>query len=1673
MLNHPLVAALQPLLTPLLDHPKRWIAALAKEFLRLLFGLGGRSRHPQRGFILPTTVMMLVVVSLAVSAITLRSYERTSQVAASREQRVIYNTATPALDRARSKLEYLFKKDSRMPSGIPGETILRDLLRDGTGVIDQVSGDAYVIPGETRLDLDEDGTSDTAWSYRTDTDEDGVEDATIAYSILFGTPTPSQSNQMSDTSDAGIAARADRLQVRHAPLSGALKLQGACNLGNSDAGGAPVEQGWFPDPSNTSILRKNFQVDVYVLPDDPNSTISTLEFHQDRQLNKGNKWGAWFRNDLELHPGPKFNWNGAMHTEGSLMVGLSSFSGYLISAPESCLYTRDASEITVAKVEANDSQNIPAFEGQVMSGWMKDNSFSGQSDYHLHDTPPITNGNDNVLLDKDRDSVINSGITPADIALDPLLLATQDISQSRDVPGGDPAIYREADWNRNDKNLVSAGRIYNQSETAPYLDDFFRADNRYGPKPRYQGKQIPGTIGEPITGNQLFDSGLSDTTLTLSNPSPIAPTEVGLDGYWERRARAEGLRLIVGERLELGNTVGWGGLDDNGQHTPGTNRPANHDPLEPWDNCAPGGIGVNNNRCHEARQRRMLRDNLATVQATAVYHTNVDANDDSSITPEDWDMPAACLATTVHPGTWQTLAASTTFRNRTQGLEAFWDNTRMDSNTATGSWSLKPFVSNFLTGEGTNGWEYGVQPTDEFTTAGPIITALKNLAYLAGDPRGGAPSFVPVQDNVVHPYPQMSMWGDYSILRRIFEEEWDDSDPETSYENLSPADKATLQSAACTLGMLAYNISYLDSLDYTKNPTLLNGLATELGGLSVPSGSPPEAYIAALSGGPRKGLAQVIMEREQVERDRRYGFQEGLDTGGSGPTVFDDFSNGFIGGSTATWNNTWTVNRTGNGVVSDVTTMTDTVSGSRSLRIRDDRLQVSRSANLAGMTSPTLSFNYRRDSLDRTSEYVTIEISANGSPFTELGRFQGDPSDRTDSSYQTFSTDISGYISADTTIRFVSSSPMQNGDRFWVDNLNITDSVPYASNQCRTWLNASNSSTYNPNLALLCTDYPKFPSLYSLFPIVEGTDTQHGEEGDRSRLVNGSPDTNSNNLPDYIETVNVNISGGGVRYTEFTADVLATDIAVEPRPLTAWVLPHVLDSSTQSTTSPNPTHATDVQIACVGNVCGSGTANNRSRFVEVALKDTALFNGREMMATRVLNLNLELLRTSQNNLENSDHWLPNSGIIYAFREDAVREDEIVRPRRTNWNDCDQNSTYESTSGPNNSRCRVNATVAAENSTDPPLNTTNLISPKSVDYYPDPDRRPFGFRILNGEKIYRTLANPKGMSMVSDNPVYIQGSLNLHQTTNCNGSDSCRLEEFTTKLNTGNYSNFYSRNTLEPKFARPASDLWRPTEILADAVSIISDDFCDGSIADGILTAGENNSSTVTSGDEGYETETVYGCSGNGDRTSFLNQNRPNRNPSGWHRENPYDMTSPIAVSRNGNLIEDNNTEYGGSSSERYYAFTESKPLIGAQEERVNAIIISGLVPSRANQGYGGLHNFPRFLSNWDTLYISGAFLQLNFSNYATAPFEQDAWEVNQNPNSSEPIRYYSPPARRWGYDVGLQYAPAGPIASRFVTATAIRSEFYSEPASDDPYMSQLCRALVDAAGGEPSDRCAS
>ena len=1565
MSDRKLAKAVQALFSQMQKMSKTLTKGLMKWLLRTAMIANRRLQSPAAGFVLPTVVLLLLVVSLTVGALVFRAYSRSAQVIGESQQRVIYNAATPAIDRARAKLENLFDatKDNRYPGGVPAENYITGMLRnDGSYSVGALPGtDQYTIPDETRLNLDnitktgEINPQDNAWAFRTDTNGDGTVDATVVYSILLQTPSDTitgiAGSGVVDTAEAG---KAGNLWVRQGPLSN--QLRGNCAIAQ-DSTTSSAAQGWFQDLSTTSTLRKNFQVDALVIPDTITSsgTFTTLELQQDRKLDRGNKWGAWFRNDLEIFPGPPFNWNGAMHTEGSLMVKPSSgFDAYLVSSQASCLMSSpSSSEITVTDIRNSSGAagQAPDFVGLAFGGSLRDNDYNGSADIHIWPattTPPKPS--QIVPLDNSTNGGSATQASPVvQIALDPVKLLTEDVSQARgSAPPTTPKSNRAgpADFKTGWKGLPDTGtpRVFNQAESKPYVDDLYRADNRWGPKPRYSDQiavKAPTKVGDLITNANVLVSAdfnsLVGNGFVATDPSTAA--NVGLDGYWERRAYNEGLRVIVGQRLELGNVNGWLGTND---------------PLYP-----PTAI-----ESHEARQRRTLRDNIAAVQATAIYHK------DSAPT----SFPVACLASATHPGTATTLAKSITFNQQSVNGAA-------------------QVVTDFFTGNGTNGWEFAPPQGTEANFAiaiaagQPLGKALRNLANFAGDPQGFFPPKQETSGNVVHPYPLTSMWGHFSELRRTLTR-LDGGTPYTD-PSFSIADKTNLHTAACTLGMLAYNVNSAQSYDpsSTTNEAGTTGLAALSSKLvNLIDGIQSNGEVRDASGNyyPFTGASS---------RPASYATPTNAPNTYSALTS-QDFLNA-LSGETLTQL----------GLVSEV----ERTSLLNTARIVFEKQQIER---------------------DRVFGFK------DGSPARPL---------------------TSTWVSGTSTPVAVSGTNIPFVSKCAPDTFPLTSVTPAATQ----------TNQRNILASAFCSDKPKFPALFYLFPKVD-----HIYKGDAVTPMTTVPGytTLKNDQPTtepYISdtTLSATTFSGGSTY-KIVGGPAVTDIdnfsgvALQPKAFdfstagaTGWKLPNS-----------TPVNLTNANVS--PNIIVAGTTRRAVGFL-----DRAVFNGREMMTTRMMDIDLGMLRSL--GIAAGKPWLSKEGIVYAFREDAVREDAIARPAGgavpvvTNAKD-------------------------PANPIDPTYATTSngiQISTKQVDYIADPDRRPYGFRLRNGIQLKRndsfglaTTNNTRGLSFFTDNPVYIQGDFNLHKT-GADDTPGSTVEEFDEVLVPGQgpnglytQSQFYGRSTRSTKFAAIGlgdsnHDRWRPAEILADGISILSDSFCDGSIEDGFVSpsssvsdAGKYNSITV-----GTPTFGLFGpgCT-DGGRTSFLNQNLPTSNlgATNWKREDntlSSKSGSPVRIDRNGSPVKANNNTYG-TGGETYAVFSDNKSLMPASSvgTTVDAIIVSGIVPSRAGQSYGGLHNFPRFLEDWSggkNLWYAGSFLQLSFSNYATAPFDQDAWEPpSTTASSAEVLSYYSPPNRIWGYDPALQLAPAGPAASRFIIADKHRNEFYTELPANDPYIKNLCNA---------------
>ena len=1731
-----------------------------ERFWLMRSGFVGRPAQPEGGFILPTVTLLLLMLSLVLGILIFRTGNRTNQIIGERQQRQIYNATTPAVERAKAKLEFLFTEDT-IPA-LPSEG----------DIVTALGVDAnYTLPDETRINLNPgvDTTLDNAWTFWFDADgnpatsgpgrTDGSE-IQVGYSILSYASSPGGGAvELQDPDDQ----KAPALVVRNGPIN----LSGGAGNPNCPNPGLAPFQGW--QQVTGSALRKAIQVHAFARNSNT-GVVSTLEMQQDKQANLGNKWGAWFRNDMEIFPGPDFRWNGAMNVAGSYFVGNNNVQFYPISSPSSCVYTPDNSELVMGDIpqtvidqsgdiDGNPNTGVDSptpgnntqgqdlngglpFRGQYVSGKLNNNSFGDRSRLFPHSTDVgVTPGA--TELNRNNDSVVDAVAgAPNNVALDPVLLLTQAQNRTRvDTDNLDPDV-QEPTWNKDDETgadlrwWVDEERLHNEYQPTPFVDDTYRADDRWGPKPLYSEQPyVPApadgslNVADPTSNEITVASSPGDTVaeqqssferLTRTAPPASNTTDeesYGLDGYWERRAKSQGVRVIVGQRLELGNANGWETESDaNGNDTLDPQEDLNNnglldfDPLYPPPidaaNIAsasvrldPDGIGpspaVNiagidtsgngsmQGRQHEMRQWRSMRDNAAAAQSATLYHYLMASG----------DYPLACIASAAHFGTEQTIEDSTTFEPLPGG-------------------GTNPRVS-FLTGEGTNGWEFY---PPEYVGAGGVThaglvnaqtafsgeinnansdlrAALDNLAHFAGDPAG---AFPPFQDSigggngndaanltafrennqrdaaigpVVHPYPIQSMWGDFSNLRRVMDKlNGRAAYGNTSYADLSLADRTTLQTASCTLGILAYNV----------NNVLNDTNAVDGSGEDRQLGSQNSQLINAIEDLDAVG-SDPINNRPGNILEIRY-------------EDFEDDDN--------------------DGNVTETLTVELPTDGGDVFNFDDPA---------ASVLSPELVLKALRTTLS-AADYEVVKAVHDRNQIVRdrsLGFSKGMLYEVQFGGFSLFGQPIPVGEEIRLQCDFIANDYFGVGD-------------PGAD--------ATQEANFLKIALTLCPSGAKYPSLAYLFPdrdhahdgVVANSNGLEQEQVDARQQpqsepytsstleVNGSDFSNAytfnreiaagsswNADDDIYKVVGDNDNDGVLEDGE--ADL--ANIALVPKSSGDW-------------SQPFATTATD-RINFISNQTGDGNAT-----IYPAFLDKGIFNGREALTVRIIDIDLDLLRrntlTGDNNLggtENSDWWLPLPEIldpgeaptrtgasIYAFREDAIREDGIARPAAVslNRNDAGRDTwlgvwrNYVNDNIDDDylmNAVGVNGFTDNDVIHDPPVNPINGISPKPVDFYADPDRRPHGFRLRNGSSLVRITApgrntdpdDERGMSFVSDNPVYMMGDFNVHST---NGTRANLLHEFQTRL-ADNWNNFFTRTALDERFAQGATDTWRASEVVGDGISLMSDNFDD---------------SDANAFHDGWISQGIIDENGAGELSGFRTLNQPNDENLTWVREdgsvflqgnenNLVNYPVPIKISQRGfpvycanpDLSNRNDAsgaglglanglscaalggeerDYGLRDANRtYLRFNQGKPRIDAPADTyMNMLMVSGTNPSRANQSNGGLHNFPRFLETFGgrNMWIAGSIYQLAFSTSATGPFDQDSWEPGQLGIGAEEIKYYSPPNRRWGYDTALQLVQPAPIALRFASPSNIRSEFYRELAVDDPYLLGL-RCAVD----DPNANC--
>jgi hypothetical protein len=406
---------------------------LMRAMLRSLMAMGRRANLPVAGFVLPTVTMVLLVVILLTIAITLRSFDRANTARNVRVNQQVLAAATPAIDRAKAKIQFLLEQTQ--DRGTPSDAELYFPIANPTTPGSAVR-DSYTFGDEERLRLkyDLDGKGDiiekdvnksgfvieenesinTAWRYPVDTNNDGKFDNFTIYGIFFRTPP--RGKKAPTLGD--FTRKRQPLEARMPPQR---KLKAGCEQGGGTVASLAGDSGWYRIDGK---LKKSFFVYTVNVPMtatdaaiDPKyqaftgtPSISALEYQQDQTIIPIANNAVAYEDDLDISPGPPLNLNGRVFTNGNLLVtgfnNPNSVKMYQVSSPDSCYYDQESSKIVVA--------------GNVVNGWLGNNTIKRAVDVHLfkEESLPAGGRSDFMSVQKKSEIKESTGESAKNLSLD-------------------------------------------------------------------------------------------------------------------------------------------------------------------------------------------------------------------------------------------------------------------------------------------------------------------------------------------------------------------------------------------------------------------------------------------------------------------------------------------------------------------------------------------------------------------------------------------------------------------------------------------------------------------------------------------------------------------------------------------------------------------------------------------------------------------------------------------------------------------------------------------------------------------------------------------------------------------------------------------------------------------------------------------------------------------------------------------------------------------------------------------------------------------------------------------------------------------------------------------------------------------------------------------------------
>ncbi|MEG4484763.1 hormogonium polysaccharide biosynthesis protein HpsA [Microcoleus sp. D2_18a_B4] len=371
---------------------------LMRAMLQTLMAMGRRARLPVAGFVLPTVTMVLLVVILLTVAITLRSFDRANTARNVRVSQQVLAAATPALDRAKAKIQYALSPQGSGTLDTPSDLSVylamdSDRFKFGDEEVLQIKFDIdnNGVPNPPPPDITNINQSErinTAWRFPVDTDNNGKFDTYTLYGIYFRSPPRDLNTGEFNRARKGLEARTPPMSVSQGSTNAICKAAAGTSaslVGSTD---------WY---KAEGVLKKSFFVYTVNVPitnitglDSTKYDIfkgtpsfSALEYQQDQKRIPLQNNAVVYEDDLEVSPGPALRLNGRIFTNSNFMVtttGDGPVAFYLVSSRESCFYDLENSKIVVS--------------GNVVNGWSGSSGNTGK-DIAVHlfgkeATDPVT-----------------------------------------------------------------------------------------------------------------------------------------------------------------------------------------------------------------------------------------------------------------------------------------------------------------------------------------------------------------------------------------------------------------------------------------------------------------------------------------------------------------------------------------------------------------------------------------------------------------------------------------------------------------------------------------------------------------------------------------------------------------------------------------------------------------------------------------------------------------------------------------------------------------------------------------------------------------------------------------------------------------------------------------------------------------------------------------------------------------------------------------------------------------------------------------------------------------------------------------------------------------------------------------------------------------------------------